>query len=135
MKASKNNNFRKRITYALMVVMIIALGILSRKIASIPLIIGDILYAVMMFLLIKFFLIKLEYRKVALISLSVCYLIEITQLYHAAWINNIRNTTLGALVLGSGFLWTDMLAYTLGTAICMGLFLGVFWLRQELRGY
>ncbi len=115
--------------------MIIALGILSRKIASIPLIIGDILYAVMMFLLIKFFLIKLEYRKVALISLSVCYLIEITQLYHAAWINNIRNTTLGALVLGSGFLWTDMLAYTLGTAICMGLFLGVFWLRQELRGY
>ncbi|WP_316812930.1 DUF2809 domain-containing protein [Pedobacter heparinus] len=115
----QNRNFRKRIIYALLVVMIIVLGILSRKITSIPLIIGDTLYAVMMFLLIRFFLIKLDYRKVALISLSVCCLIEFSQLYHASWINNTRNTTLGALVLGSGFLWSDMIAYTVGTAICI----------------
>jgi hypothetical protein len=99
--------------------MVIALGILSRKITVIPLIIGDILYAIMMFLLMRSLLIKLESWKVALTSLSVCYLIEIGQLYHAPWINHIRNTTLGALVLGSGFLWSDMLAYTIGTAICI----------------
>jgi len=116
---SLDKNIRIRINYALMVVMVIALGILSRKITVIPLIVGDILYAVMMFLLIRFLLIKLGHWKVALISLSICYLIEISQLYHAPWINHIRNTTLGALVLGSGFLWSDMLAYTIGTAICV----------------
>ncbi|TKC59160.1 DUF2809 domain-containing protein [Pedobacter hiemivivus] len=107
----------QRIIYVLLVIVVIALGILSRKITVIPLIVGDILYAVMMFLLIKFLLIQLRYWKVALISLSICYFIEISQLYHAPWINQIRNTTIGALVLGHGFLWSDMIAYTVGIAI------------------
>ena len=77
------------------------------------------LYAVMMFLLVKMLLIRFSYQKVALISLSVCFLIEFSQLYNATWINNIRNTTLGALVLGHGFLWSDIVAYTIGTVICM----------------
>lgn len=109
----------KRIIYALLVLVVIALGILSRKVTAIPLIVGDILYAVMMFFLIKFLLIQLRYWKVALISLSICYFIEISQLYRATWINQIRNTTIGALVLGNGFLWSDMIAYTVGTAICI----------------
>ncbi|WP_256375284.1 DUF2809 domain-containing protein [Pedobacter sp. ok626] len=109
----------KRIIYALLVIVVIALGIISRKVTVIPLIVGDVLYAVMMFLLIKFLLIQLRYWKVGLISLSICYLIEISQLYNAPWINQIRNTTIGALVLGHGFLWSDMIAYTVGTAICI----------------
>jgi hypothetical protein len=109
----------KRIIYALLVLVVIALGILSRKVNVIPLIVGDILYAVMMYLLIKFLLIQLRYWKVALISLSICCFIEISQLYHAPWIDQIRNTTLGALVLGNGFLWSDMIAYTFGTTICL----------------
>lgn len=112
-------SIRKRVNYALLVLVVIALGILSRKIDGIPLIFGDVLYAVMMFFLIKFLLIQLQYWKVALISLSICYFIEIGQLYHAPWINEIRSTTLGALVLGSGFLWSDMIAYTVGVGICM----------------
>ena len=107
----------KRIIYALLVIVVIALGILSRKVTVIPLIVGDVLYAVMMFLLIKFLLIELRSWKVALISLSICYFIEISQLYQAPWINQIRNTTICALVLGHGFLWSDMIAYTIGTAI------------------
>jgi hypothetical protein len=107
----------KRIIYALLVIVVIALGIISRKVTAIPLIAGDILYAVMMFLLIKFLLIQLRSWRIALISLSICYFIEISQLYHAPWINQIRNTTIGALVLGHGFLWSDMIAYTIGTAI------------------
>ena len=109
----------KRIIYALLVLIVIALGILSRRVTVIPLIVGDILYAVMMFLLIRFLLIQFRYWKVALISLSICYFIEISQLYRAPWINQIRNTTFGALVLGNGFLWSDIIAYMIGTAICM----------------
>lgn len=80
------------------------------------------LYAVLMFFLIRFLFIRLNYLKAALISLSICYLIELGQLCHAVWIDQIRNTTLGSLVLGRGFLWSDMAAYTIGTAACALVF-------------
>ncbi|SHE52369.1 Protein of unknown function [Pedobacter caeni] len=104
------------------ILIVIAAGILSRKTPLIPLIVGDLLYAVMMFLIIRFLFIRLSYLKTAFISLSICYLIELSQLYDATWFNSIRNTTFGGLVLGHGFLWGDMAAYTLGTAICVMLF-------------
>ncbi len=41
-------------------------------------------------------------------------MVEISQLYQDPWINNIRNTLIGHLILGKGFLWSDLLAYTIG---------------------
>ena len=38
-------------------------------------------------------------------------------LYHAPWIDNLRQTTLGGLVLGFGFLWSDIFCYTIGIII------------------
>jgi hypothetical protein len=52
--------------------------------------------------------------RIALIALGFCYAIEISQLYQQDWLNQIRNTRLGALILGRGFLWTDFLCYTVG---------------------
>ena len=43
--------------------------------------------------------------------------IEISQLYHAPWIDSIRQTTVGGLILGFGFLWSDLVCYALGVAI------------------
>ena len=77
---------------------------------------GDYLYAVMMYFIVAFLLPKFNSSKVAIISVAVCYCIEILQLYDAEWINNIRGMRLGALVLGSGFLWSDILSYTFGAA-------------------
>jgi len=127
---SKNSNIRIRLIYALFVLIVIALGLLSRKTAMIPLIVGDILYAVMMFLIIGFLFIRLSFRNIALISLSICYLIELGQLYTAPWIDGIRATTPGALVLGRGFLWSDMAAYTVGTAICWLIFYKVSYFNR-----
>ena len=45
------------------------------------------------------------------------YLIEISQLYQGEWINSIRDTTLGALILGHGFLFSDLICYTIGILI------------------
>jgi len=45
-------------------------------------------------------------------SLSVA--VELSQLYHAPWIDPIRRTTLGGLVLGFGFLWSDLACYAAG---------------------
>ena len=50
-------------------------------------------------------------------SLLFCYFIEVSQLYQAGWINNLRNTTIGGLILGHGFLWSDILAYSFGVTI------------------
>jgi len=44
-------------------------------------------------------------------------LVKISQLYHAPWIDAIRQATLGGLVLGFGFLWTDLVCYLVGVMI------------------
>ena len=51
------------------------------------------------------------------LALVFSYLIEISQLYHAPWIDAIRSTALGGLVLGFGFLWSDILCYTVGVLL------------------
>jgi hypothetical protein len=109
---------KRRLTYFLLIAVVILLGLLSRRATLVPLIVGDILWASMMFLMVRFVLIGKELKWVSLISLSVCYLIEISQLYHEPWIDDVRNTTFGALILGQGFLWSDIIAYTVGVSIC-----------------
>ncbi|GAA6770667.1 hypothetical protein AAGS39_14120 [Flavobacterium sp. CGRL2] len=37
-------------------------------------------------------------------------------MYQAEWIVELRKTLFGRYVLGQGFLWTDILAYTFGIA-------------------
>ena len=51
-----------------------------------------------------------------IISLVLAFAVEVSQLYHAPWIDGIRNTTLGGLVLGFGFLWSDLVCYLVGIA-------------------
>jgi hypothetical protein len=81
---------------------------------SINLGLGDTLWAVMVYLLIATVFCRWSIVRTALVALPFCYLIEISQLYHAPWIDAIRATRLGGLVLGFGFLWSDIISYTLG---------------------
>ncbi len=60
-------------------------------------------------------------KKVALISILTCFLIEFSQLYQAEWINEIRKTRLGGLILGFGFLWSDLVSYAVGGMMGLGL--------------
>jgi hypothetical protein len=112
---------RNRILYFLLVVLVIFAGLLSRKIAYqlpyfVNLYLGDTLWALMVFLIAGFLFPKSATMYITLAALSFCFLIEISQLYHANWIDAIRQTTLGGLILGYGFLWTDLLAYSAGVA-------------------
>ncbi len=66
-----------------------------------------------------FFTVRMVYThskatKVILISLLICYGIEFFQLYEADWIIALRKTLFGKYVLGQGFLWSDIIAYTCG---------------------
>lgn len=105
---------KTRLYYFLVFITIIVLGILSRKITFIPLWIGDFLYAVMIYFLMRTIFPLKKYLFIILLSLFICYSIEFLQLYQAEWIVNLRKTLFGRYVLGQGFLWSDIAAYTFG---------------------
>lgn len=71
----------------------------------------------MVFLLVSTLLAGRPMLVRAVITLALAFLVEISQLYHAPWIDTIRQTTLGGLVLGFGFLWTDLVCYSAGVMI------------------
>jgi hypothetical protein len=80
----------------------------------INLVLGDSLWALMVYLLMGMVFRNWSVRKVAVFGLAFCFMIELSQLYHEPWIDKIRSTTLGGLVLGYGFLWSDLVAYSIG---------------------
>lgn len=98
----------------------IALGLISRM-GFLPSFLyaylGDALYALMFFFMVGFVFFKQSTLSVMLLALLFCYVIEFSQLYQADWINAIRQTRLGGLVLGFGFLWSDLVSYALGVSL------------------
>jgi len=106
-----------RVTYFIFIITTIILGLLSRHIEGIPLFIGDILWGLMVYFITRFLFIDKSIRWVSIVSLLFCYAIEFSQLYHAPWINSIRHTVIGGLVLGETFAWTDMLCYAIGVNV------------------
>lgn len=99
---------RNRWIYAVFTVLIIGLGLGSRAFSSVlpdtlNTYLGDSLWAAMIFTGCGFLFRKLKTMITGIISLSFCFVIEFSQLYHAEWIDQIRDTSLGGLVLGYGF--------------------------------
>lgn len=58
---------------------------------------------------------------IAIISLFISYCIEFLQLYQGEWMIELRKTLFGRYVLGQGFLWSDILAYTFGIAFAFSV--------------
>jgi glycopeptide antibiotics resistance protein len=113
------NRKPNRLFYLLMIFIVICLGLLSRKMSNyipdiIDLFLGDSLWALMVYLFIRMVFKNLSTNKVVLTGILFCFIIEFSQLYHDDWIDMIRKTTLGGLILGYGFLWSDLAAYLLG---------------------
>lgn len=126
---------RSRLLYLILIIIVMILGILSRKMGNLPEIIslysGDILWALMVFLIISFIFNKKSTIFTISWAIIFSYSIEISQLYHAPWIDAIRNTTLGSLILGFGFLWSDLVCYTIG--ILIGIVIDVIINKTNIR--
>jgi hypothetical protein len=121
---------RKRLIYFILITIIIVLGLLSRKFSVIPLWVGDVLWATMIYFMLRFFLLNASFRKIALISIIISYAIEFSQLYKADWIDNLRHTFPGRMILGETFLWGDLLSYTAG--ILIGVLMDVIAKKKAL---
>ncbi|MFB7158202.1 DUF2809 domain-containing protein [Lysinibacillus sp. NPDC056232] len=111
-----------RIAYLIVIVITILLGLSSRKwSALLPSFIaqnaGDMLWAMMVYFGFRLLLVRKSTLTAIWLSFLFSFGIEFSQLYQEDWINQIRGTTLGALILGKGFLIEDLVRYTAGIII------------------
>jgi hypothetical protein len=82
---------------------------------------GDVLWAAMVYLLIAAAWSRAPIQRVAAGAAVFSLAIELSQLYHAPWIDAVRQTRIGGLVLGFGFLWSDLACYVAGIALAAAL--------------
>ncbi len=112
---------RNRTIYGLLTLSILLLGMASRRFFGelyfIKTYMGDVLWALMVFFGLAFVVKHWHTKAVALATLLVSFSIEISQLYHAPWIESLRVTRLGGLVLGFSFVWSDLICYSVGVLI------------------
>jgi Protein of unknown function (DUF2809) len=113
---------KRRVGYFICALTVVALGLGSRRFGGyLPGVIaeyaGDSLWALGVFLGLGCVAPRTRTVHRAAVALAVSYGVEVSQLYHAPWIDALRQTTLGALILGFGFLWSDLACYTAGVAL------------------
>lgn len=77
---------------------------------------GDFLVVILMYCGLRSF-IQASYRTIATAALLISYVIELSQYFHLIVHLGLKHSTLAQCILGSGFSWGDMLAYTLGVAL------------------
>lgn len=132
---------RSRLWLLVYVVAVIALGLASRKFPTLfPAIFGkypgDALWALMVFVGLAFVKPRASTAHLSVLAFAISCAIEFSQLYRAPWLNEIRGTTIGHLVLGSTFSWPDIAAYAVGVlvgALIDALLVGVAHFRAGRR--
>lgn len=75
---------------------------------------GDTLWAMAVFWAFCVFAPLARTWKISLAAVLFSFGIEFSQFYHAPWIEGVRATRLGGLVLGFGFKFSDLVCYTAG---------------------
>jgi len=114
---------RNRPTYAVVILLVIVTGLASRSSLAgyLPSFLatyaGDTLWALAIFLVLGFVFPRARPSVIALLAIALSFGVELSQLYQAEWINAIRHTRMGALTLGFGFKWSDLLCYTAGCVL------------------
>jgi len=113
---------RRRVTYAAFLLAVILLGLASRAYSP-PLpsfvraYVGDTLWALAAYLTVAFLFPRLPIRWVAVTAGLFSLTVELSQLYRAPWIDGLRQIRVAALLLGHGFLWSDLVCYGVGVGV------------------
>ena len=116
-------DWKKRVVFVFCAIVAMALGLASRRYgSSLPEFIadnaGDACWTALVYCGISFWIPNTRILTRAGLTLAFAYAIETSQLYHAPWIDSIRATKLGGLVLGFEFVWIDFVRYAAGVLIC-----------------
>lgn len=78
---------------------------------------GDVLVVMLVYYFAKTF-IDTRVEWLVLAVLIFAYLVEIGQYFKLVELLNLQHNRVMRIVIGSAFSWGDMIAYTLGAAIC-----------------
>ncbi len=110
---------RVRLTYVACAAATIGIGlVIARVHSALPAALadklGDALWAMMMFWLVSVAVTRTRALARGGIALGICVAVESSQLYHTPGLDALRRTTLGHLVLGSGFDSGDLAACAVG---------------------
>jgi hypothetical protein len=121
---------RSRLACIGLALVTLVLGLASRRLTSalprfVALYAGDALWAALVFWLAAAAWPRARTAHLAAGSLAFAVAIETSQLYHAPWIDAVRATRAGALVLGFGFLWSDLACYAAGVGFAAVLDLSI----------
>ena len=117
-----------RLIYVALIAVTIPLGLASRvQPIPMPEVVrrfgGDVLSAVCIYFGVRLVLHHHRPRWMALTGgFVVCVLIELQQLYRGGWLVQLRDGTPLGILLGHGFLWSDIGCYAVGSV--MGAALG-----------
>lgn len=89
---------------------------------------GDVLWGIMVVWLVALSWPRATTRRLGAAALLIAFVVELSQLYRAPWIDALRTHRIGALALGQGFLWSDLLCYAAGVGVAALL---DWWLVQR----
>ena len=117
-----HTTLRARLTWIAFAIVTFAMGLGSRKYgAALPAFLasyaGDTLWAMLVYALAGAIAPHARLRARAFCALACSFAVESSQLVRAEWLDALRATQLGALVLGQGFLWSDLVCYTVGISL------------------
>jgi hypothetical protein len=110
---------RNRLLQTVLLALVLGAGLLwrSRYLPLSPFLSkygGDALWALAIFLGAGLCFRHASTLQITLIALGFAWGIEFSQLYHVPWLDQLRSSLPGRLVLGSTFNAPDLLAYVLG---------------------
>lgn len=97
---------------------------------------GDIIWAGMFVFFLRILFTKVPLWKLVVINYILGVLDECSQLITAPWFVAIRQTKLGKLMLGVGFVWSDLVCYAIGTLLAWPIAILIdHYTKQIKTGY
>jgi hypothetical protein len=113
-----------RLGYIALLLLTIGLGLASRHWANalpgfVGTYVGDALWACAVYWAVAVVSPRARHIRRGLVALAIAVAVEVSQLFHPAWLDAIRATALGGRILGFGFLWSDLVSYVAGVGLAV----------------
>ena len=108
-----------RICAASGAVIAAAVGLISRmswlnQIPILPVYAGDACWAMAAYAVIRLIVPEGSIARVAIAAILAAWIVELTQLIRFQWLDEARAETMLGLLIGRGFVWSDLLVYVVG---------------------
>jgi hypothetical protein len=110
---------RARLRYGIIAILTAAVGMAVHLHAgwlphAIHDMLGDALWAATVYWMVSVAVPRARRRWRLIAALGICIVVELSQLWHPQWLDSVRDTLAGHLLLGSDFDPRDLLAYAIG---------------------